>query len=100
MTTLLLLALVESQIEEEDEVVEEQGKEEEEKIVKTKMVRTEAEEKEEVKQEEVSQLREASPAPVVLFVKVIMLPLNVQLGEIKRVSKLIFSISRVKQFQD
>ena len=100
MTTLLLLALVVSQIEEEGEVVEEQGKEGEEKIVTIKMVRTEAEEKEEVKEEEVSQLGEASPALVVLFVKVIMLPLNVQLGEIKRVLNLIFSTSHVKQFQD
>ena len=100
MTTLLLLALVVSQIEEEDEVVEEQGKEGEEKIVMIKMVRTEAEVKEEVKEEEVSQLGEASHAQVVLFVKVIMLPLNVRLGEIKRVLKLIFFTSHVKQFQD
>ena len=100
MTTLLLLALVASQIDEEDEVVEEQGKIGEEKIVKSKMFRTEAEEKEEVKEEEVSQLGEASLAPVVLFVKVITLPLNVQLGEIRRVLKLIFSTSHVKRFQD
>ena len=100
MTTLLLLVLVVSQIEEEDEVVEEQGKEGGEKIVMIKMVRTEAEVKEEVKEEEVKQLREANPAPVVLFVRVIMLPPNVQLGEIRRVLKLIFSTSHVKQFQD
>ena len=95
---MLLLVLVVSQIEEEDEVVEEQEKEGEEKIVTTKMVRPEAEEKEEVKEEEVSQLREASPALVVLFVKVTMLPLNVQLGGIKRVLRLIYITWQLSKF--
>ena len=79
-------------------MVEEQAKVGEQKIVMTKMYRTEAEEKEEVKEEEVNNQREVSLILVVLYVKVIMPPPNVQLGETRRIPKLIFTTLQLRQF--
>ena len=74
----------------------EEEKVEEQEIVKTKKVKEKAEV--EVLEELGNNQGEVSPIPVVLYAKVIMPPPNVQLGETRRIPRLIFTTSQLRQF--